>query len=530
MKIQRLLRLVLLVFLFSNFIFAAERAPDAPSMPPPLNELNSADRNQKILDDLKSLEIYRQGLFQTLEFMRSRPDLFPANKLESERMLDQQARQEVWDTWQNFLDYYLALDSLAQYHRHFDLLKLSPLSDSFLVSYGAFLVEYRSAIEFLTLTENDRSFNKWLNERMPELGLPANTYADFKYRFLNVALGTEFAAMEAVYHGFKDDRHPQVRQAIAEDAQFLWRFSKGKGQLMTVKNGLHIIKSKGFEAYFPVQMGVAEAMGDAKVYRWGQELISPEQVQTMQPLLQPGDVLLERREWHLSNMGLPGFWTHAALYIGTPEERQAYFDDPEVKAWLAAQGQADGDFNALLKNRYASAWGLCSTPQEEGRPPRVLEAISEGVVFTTLEHSAGADSVAVLRPRLGKKEKALALERAFQYSGRPYDYNFDFLTDNELVCTELVYKSYEPCTESRGVKWELTKLAGRTVVPANELARQFDALCGTDKQQLDFVTFLDGREWEKQALIGDLEAFRKTWQRPKWHKVGQIPMGAAKTN
>lgn len=148
---------------------------------------------------------------------------------------------------------------------------------------------------------------------------------------------------------------------------------------------------------------------------------------------------------------------------------------------------------------------------------RVIEAISEGVSFTTLEHSADCDSLVVLRPKSVKPEKAQALLRAFHYAGRPYDFNFDFATDSELVCTELVCKSYEPAAGFQGLTFPLTEMLGRKVTPANDFVKQFDAQCGTPEQQFDLVIFLDGQERRRNAVEASLAEFRESWKRPKWH-------------
>jgi hypothetical protein len=262
-------------------------------------------------------------------------------------------------------------------------------------------------------------------------------------------------------------------------------------------------------------------MGDTKVYRPGRSLISQEQIQQLQPKLLPGDVLLERREWYVSNIGLPGFWSHAALYLGTPEERRAFFADSDTQTWVKQQGEQSGELEAFLRARYPKAYETSLKPQEQDHVVRVLEAISEGVSFTTLEHSADCDSLAVLRPKLPKREKAQALVRAFHYAGRPYDFSFDFATDAELVCTELVYKAYEPAAGFQGLTLPLVEMLGRKVTPANEIAKQFDAQCGTPGQQLDLVVFLDGQERKTKAVESTLVEFRATWQRPKWHVLIQ---------
>ena len=148
---------------------------------------------------------------------------------------------------------------------------------------------------------------------------------------------------------------------------------------------------------------------------------------------------------------------------------------------------------------------------------RIIEAIGEGVSFKSLEHSAACDSLVVLRPRLPKAEKARALLRAFLYVGRPYDFNFDFSTDAELVCTELVYKSYEPATGFTGLKFPTVEMLGRKVTPANELVKQFDAQYGTAEQQFDMILFLDGQERSKNAIESSVAKFCQSWKRPKWH-------------
>ena len=120
-------------------------------------------------------------------------------------------------------------------------------------------------------------------------------------------------------------------------------------------------------------------------------------------------------------------------------------------------------------------------------------------------------------PQPPAEEKAQAILRAFHYAGRPYDFNFDFSTDAELVCTELIYKSYEPANGFTGLKLPTVEMLGRQVTPANEFVKQFDAQCATGTAQFELVEFLDGYERTKSARPGSLADFRASWKRPKWH-------------
>ncbi len=472
---------------------------------------------QQLNNDQEVVLIQRRGLADTLRYMRTERDLFAGENSE-QQLITREQRERIWSTWVSFLDRLLILDSISQSYEEQVDPQRGPLHKmAFRTAYAAFLTRYRYTLDFLDITERTPLFHTILNEAIPELGLRKNTYTDLKYHYLHVAIASEFARLALKYRLYGEEPGFRLNGGINDDQDSIWQYARGKGILQTIKNGVQIVKDTSFKAMFPIQRGVSEWMGDVKVRRPHQSLISDEQIASLRPRLQPGDLLLERREWYLSNIGLPGFWPHAALYIGTPEQRQDYFQTPDIQAWAREQGAADGDFESLLQLRYPQAYAESLKRQEENHPARVIEAVSEGVVFTSLEHSAAADSLGVLRPRLSRLDKAKAILQAFHYSGRPYDFNFDFLTDSQLVCTELVYKAYEATETKAGISFPIERIMGRLATPANLIVKQFDQNHGSDKQQFDLVRFLDGQEKSMTALESDLESFRQSWKRPKWH-------------
>ena len=487
----------------------------------PLAKLDAASRAASQASDLRSVGVFRGGLARVTERTAARPNLFPAARRRGTHLLNEAERSAVRETWKSFLDYLLALDSLERFHAEYAVLAWSDRTPSFHVARGAFLAQYRFALDFIRRVENDPKLPILLNEPLPALGLPAGSYDRLKFRFLNVAASSQLAAYGALARLLPAAADPALARAAAEDEARLLQAARGRRQVLTAANSLNVLTKLANRVTFPVQVQVSEWMGDTKVLRKDRALISAEQIAALPRRLAPGDVLLQRREWYMSNVGLPGFWSHAALYIGTPEERRTYFDDPEVRRWVIAQGEPSGDFEALLRSRHPQAHALALATQEQGHVPRVLEAISEGVVFTTLEHSAAADSMTALRPRLERAEKAQALLRAFQYVGRPYDFNFDFQTDLALVCTELVYKSYEPVPGYRGIRLKLEEILGRTAIPANSIARQLDEEMAQGTPQFDMVLFLDGQEKLGKAVEAGIDELRRSWQRPKWHVIEQ---------
>lgn len=472
---------------------------------------------------LRAIQVARAGLADTVVWLDRQQDLFPSRDDDAPAFPDRKRRLALWQAWQGFLDRILVLDRLvgttfADWH---EARGPAARDAAFRTAYAAFLAQYRTALDFISVAERNPAMHALLNEPVPELGLPARSYARLKFRFLNLLRGAEFARLDALYALAGDDPDLPLTVALQADRLALWQAGRGTGPALTAENAVQIVQDIVHAGWFPVQKSVSEWLGDTRVSRRGRALISVAQLDELLPVLQPGDVLLVRREWYLSNIGLPGFWPHAALYIGTPAERAAFFDDPAVHAWVREQGEASGDLESLLRSVASGQAAKTTSLPEDHHAARIVEAISEGVSFTSLEHAGAGDSLVVLRPRLPRAARARAVARAFQYAGRPYDFDFDFRTDAALVCTELVAKAYADDDALPGLRFPVQEVLGRPVTPANLIARQFDADFGTDRQQFDLVAFLDGQESEGRAIPAGLETFRRSWRRPKWHVLIQ---------
>lgn len=151
-------------------------------------------------------------------------------------------------------------------------------------------------------------------------------------------------------------------------------------------------------------------------------------------LLKPGDIFVTRHDDALSNLFLPGFWPHAALYLGPPEERRAL-----------------------------------GVPEQGDSKASVLEAKKDGVKFRPLSETLAVDAFVVLRPKASATPLKEVLTRALSHEGKLYDFLFDFRKADRLACTEVIYRSFHGIGDW---KLELTKRAGRTALSAEDLIHQ----------------------------------------------------------
>ncbi|MBK7580441.1 MAG: hypothetical protein IPI67_09575 [Myxococcales bacterium] len=484
----------------------------------PLWKLSPEALDQLTADDAERLEHFATQLDRALTEARA---IEPLLAMESADQLKAEDRKKVRELWWSFFEPMLALDGLK--HRYegwfgVDYVVHPELhARSFALTYAALCVQVDGGQALLDRIGKKSIALKLFDEAMPALGLPSGTFSAMRAR-LGRARDYSFVPFGAEWYAQWIDKHlagkagERLRGLVGARSKLaLARIVDAKAAARTAENKAEVLKSTAFQAWFPLQKEFAEWAGDTRFAPESRRLINDAQLAAMKAKLAPGDILLERRNWYLSNVGLPGFWPHAAIFSGSQAEISAGFDsDPEV------QKRYGGAFSQHLAKKYPAAWAALGEKDDAGHLHTVVEAVSEGVVAQSFEHSCGADYVAALRPKLPRVEIAAAIERTLGYFGRPYDFDFNFATDDRVVCSELVLKAYEAPAGGVGLAAPWVTIVGQRAVTPTEFVRLFVSERGKPDAQLEFVYFLEGREKDKAAVSADADALARTPERPKW--------------
>lgn len=160
--------------------------------------------------------------------------------------------------------------------------------------------------------------------------------------------------------------------------------------------------------FYELKVKLIDFFADIRLYNFGIILWGESSYHVKGPdmrevlnVLKPGDILLRKHMHYLGSMVIPGYWTHAAIYIG---------EDHVVHVRSKGIGTIKEDILTFLR----------------------------------------CDDVAVLRPA-NPEEVSGAIEKAktFLDLGIQYDYDFNTELDDKFYCTELVDNCYGYPTRTR---------------------------------------------------------------------------------
>ena len=204
-------------------------------------------------------------------------------------------------------------------------------------------------------------------------------------------------------------------------------------------------KSASRNVMFALFEGTGSDIADMKIpfikARKAPKRVTPDVLVDLTDKLRPGDVFVTRHDDAMSNLFLPGFWPHGALYIGTAAQRKA----------LGGEDISDGVRNSGQDDIV------------------ILEAKKDGVLLRPIAETLAVDNFVVLRPKLTEAQIAAAITNALSHAGKLYDFIFDFGTSDRLVCTEVIYRGYHGVG---GIDYTLIDKAGRKCLPAEDLLNQ----------------------------------------------------------
>jgi hypothetical protein len=380
---------------------------------------------------------------------------------------DERTRQLLISYWQSRL----ALYELVTSFRDDASLPAELRPAAFLVAYGGAVLLVHAARFLRETFGNHPVVRAKLNEPEPHFGIPADTF-DCVQRSL-----TSPRTAWHLYHAIKyfQSHEPELRALAAsgplapvmavidEHAGRLQidggRLAAARLRIRTQQAATGLRRDLLGSALYGLQK-LGGTISSHLSVRPGHSPSVPSAIRhELASMLIPGDVLITRKEFAVTNYFLPGYWPHAALYLGSRDD-------------LARLGLSDHENVQPRWHRLLSASG--NAPEAPGQ---VLEALKDGVRIRSLGSPLGSDSIVALRPQLAAGEVAQALARGLFHEGKPYDFDFDFSRSDRLVCTEVVYRSYEGIG---GMRFELLRRAGRLTLAAEDLLAMALARNGFD--------------------------------------------------
>ncbi len=249
--------------------------------------------------------------------------------------------------------------------------------------------------------------------------------------------------------------------------------------------------------------------GDTRLMTPDSASISKKQLEELRASVKPGDFFLNRSDYYISNIGIPGFWTHAGFFMGDVKELDVFFEgETDCSEWVVSMGENSGQLSNLLKIKFEEKYRRCF---EKKHSLPVIESLSEGVVLSSFTDAAAKDGIVVLRPQISKLEIAKAIYQAFELVDRPYDFNFDFSSDSLIACTELIH-----CIYKDSELFSVGELFGNPFVTANEIAQYYDNYFETDRLKMEMIFLFDGDHMYERNSFEGQQIFRKSWEDSFW--------------
>ncbi len=333
-------------------------------------------------------------------------------------------------------------------------------------SLSAALVLYDNYLLSLSMFQNQPHLRKIINAEDSEYTLESHALEHASKAYVSVSNYTRMKKAMKVYqdeiaidHNF-DDEMVYFQTLIENSPSYHLLQEKNFFKVVEENIALYgknrtddikVLSSKGLNTFSGVFGNTMGLVATRKGLMYQNAKIKNE----IYGQLKAGDILLEKTPFRLTDSFIPGYWGHAAIWVGSEQELK------ELGLWE----------HPLVKPHQ----------QEIRAQAEIVEALREGVVLNSLEHFLNIDDMAVLRQeKMSPEQKRTVILHTFAQLGKAYDFNFDVETSDKIVCSELIYTAYPH------IKWPTSKTLGRYTISPNNIAQK------TKSDQLQLVLLYHG--------------------------------------
>ena len=286
------------------------------NLPSALVNLSPEELDTQLSADLERLRVIASGIDELERDYKALDAELRQRQIDDDRdYYLPEEEDRIRALFMTYLSYRSALLRMVATYASFEVVRdENARARSFTLGYTAAMTTFKSSLQLITAHRGEVARLK-LNEAEREWGIPAGMF-DRIYEGVTNERNIELAMEMAAYFELQRRAWREASIWSEEDFDFL------EGRIL---DGLAFVQEHGIagrqarlelffdrvrqSAYTPMyaaQSIVAQWIGDVRVAEQP-PLVSVEHIESIESQLQPGDILLERRNWYLSNAFLPGF-------------------------------------------------------------------------------------------------------------------------------------------------------------------------------------------------------------------------------
>lgn len=331
-----------------------------------------------------------------------------------------------------------------------------------MISLSAMLIRYDNYILSYTKYNDDETLKEELNYEDASYDIPAYTLQDIVDQYYGVdsyidspdrdnirAMIKYYDANVKIYNDDTNTLFLYLRTLIEDSPSY--RLGLEENSILSwILDGWYELLDGIWSSFFgSVSENIGNTAGlvesrEGKLYK--NDVVTA----NIEANLRPGDILIERTPFRLTDKLIPGYWGHVAVYIGTKDELTS------MGIWDDLNVTYNADTNRTYQDDFLNV-------EDALNPRAIVEALRDGVQLNSVEHFLNVDDLAIMHDENeNDADRTERIKEVIKQLGKEYDFEYDIDDNSKIVCSELVYIT------SVYIEWDTESFVGiNTISPDN---------------------------------------------------------------